>query len=181
MKATVHKKKDARLADIPVAGIGERLAGLLPWIDNIYGICERLARKTPDGSLCFYPAWPEAGGYAIITPDGAEAKNYCFFVTEDPMRILGSGKYEIGMSLVVWGDMRKVSGERNIEKAKEDVLYALRKARTPSGRFVAEEVYERSENVFKGFTMPETANQYMMHPYFALRIYGKLYMNEICY
>lgn len=178
----IYLKKNGSLLDVPITELEDRLSSSLPWIDNIFGKCERIVRKAPDGAKIQYPAWYVSGNdYIYIIPDDNTLGNHCFFVADDPLSVTEGGRYRCGLSIVFWGDCRKVAPERDIEAVKSEILFSLRQAVIPHGRFVVEKVYERAENVYSGFTLPETPNQYMMHPYFAIRVYGSLYMNEVCY
>lgn len=179
--AKVYKRGNAALFDIPVEAIEDRLAENLPWLDTIFGKCERLAQKNKDGKVVFTPNWfVKDNDYIKVMPDDRILKNMAFFTLEEPVRLLDSGKYSVGFSLIIWGDMRKVDTERNIELVKAQVIKATRVANPAIGHVAITDIYEKSENVWRGFTIEETDAQFMMQPYFAIRVNGTLYMNAVC-
>lgn len=183
MAAKIYKHESARLFDIPIESIQEALAGGLGWLDSVFGRVERLARLSPEGQTLYYPAWPLRDGtdYVLVAPDDKDLGGTAFFTLDDPIDIVrDSGRYKAGCSLIVWGDMRRVSEERNMEYAKAQVLSVLRAARLSGGSFRLTEIYERAANVFSGFSFTETVNQFATHPFFALRFDGEIMLNEVC-
>lgn len=179
--AKVYKRGNAALFDIPIEAIQDRMASMLPWLDTIFGKCERVTAKDKDGRNITFPAWyNEKKDYIKVMPDDRTLKNMAFFTLDDPARLLESGKYSIGFSAIIWGDMRRVTSERNTEVVKAQVLKALRVANPAIGSVRVNEVYENAESVWRGFTVNETDAYFMMHPYFALRVNGTLYLNEVC-
>ena len=41
-------------------------------------------------------------------------------------------------------------------------------------------VYHKAENVFDGFTIDEIDNQFLMSPYFGMRVTGEIYVDTDC-
>lgn len=178
--AKIYKRENAALFDIPIEALEDRLSNL-PWMDTIFGKCERLTSKDVNGKTINTPNWfIKDKDYIRVMPDDRTLKNMAFFMLEEPMRLLDSGKYSTGFSLIVWGDMRRIDGERNLEVVKAQLLKALKVPNPAMGRVVISEVYERSESVWRGFTVDESQAQFMMQPYFALRLSGTLYMDAVC-
>lgn len=180
------KRSHPAMFDRVIGYVEEGLAEHIPWLDTIYGRCERLV-KIIDGRKYFTPNWYDGKGeYTMLTPDQGLG-NYCFFVLDDPQRMMWEVDARVMMrspfSLIVWVDMRTVDefDERNTEKVKEDVLRVLNgHAWIREGRVRVSRVYERDENVFQGFTMDEVDNQYMMSPFAAFRFEGELQINSDC-
>lgn len=67
--------------------------------------------------------------------------------------------YKAQFSLIVWVDMRRVTNEadnRNTEAVKFQIMRALNGGFwLKSGSIKINRIYERAENVFKGFTFNE--------------------------
>lgn len=179
--ATIYKRSNAALFDLPIESLCERLGERVVWLDSIFGKCERLTHKDASGREIRTPNWHVKGNeYIRVTPDDRVLKNMAFFVLDDPTAINAVGKYQIPFSLIVWGDMRRISEERNIELVKAQLLKALKFSSPMTGHVQVTEIYERSENVWRGFDMSETQNQFMMQPYFSLRITGRITIDEVC-
>lgn len=180
--AKIYKRGNASLFDIPIESIQDRMAECLPWLDSIFGKCERLTRKDRESRLVNTPNWLVRGNeYISVLPDDRVLKNTAFFILDEPMEFIqDSGKYRVGFSVIVWGDMRTVTSERNLEYVKAQLIKAVRVANPALGHIEFQGIYEKSENVWRGFTVDEVDNQFMMQPFFSLRLYGRLYMNEVC-
>ena len=180
------KRNHPALFDKVIGYVEEGLAENIPWLDSIFGRCERLV-KIIDEKKYYTPNWYEGDGeYLILTPDQGLG-NYCFFVMDEPQRMMWKvgerARMRAPFSLVVWVDMRTIDehDERNTEKVKEDVLRVLNgQAWIREGRVSVARVYEKAENVFQGFTMDEVDNQYMMSPFAGFRFEGELQINNAC-
>lgn len=49
-----------------------------------------------------------------------------------------------------------------------------------SGRLTVTQIEEKAENIYKGYSLDEVDNQFLMHPFGGLRFDGKLTINESC-
>ena len=188
--ARVNKQNNAVLIDAAIAKIEDALAAGLGWLNTVYGRAERIV-KVIDGKRYYMPAWyvgNEVSGdneYTLLVPD-SRLGNYAFFTVDDPEEItLRRGEqssFRLPFSLIVWCDIRTVTEDRNREQVKRDILRVLNNVFFPfTARMTVAQIYEKSENVFKGFTLDEAQNQYMMHPYAAWRITGELFVEDECY
>lgn len=188
--ATINKQNNAVLTDRVIAKIEDALAGGLDWLNTVYGRAERIV-KVVDGKRYYLPAWyngNEVSGdneYTLLVPD-SRLGNYAFFTVDDPENItLRRGEqsaFTLPFSLIVWVDIRTITEDRNREQVKRDILRVLNNVFFPfTARMTVAQIYEKAENVFKGFTLDEAQNQYMMHPYAAWRITGELFVEDECY
>ena len=174
--ATVNKQNNAVLIDAAIAKIEDALAAGLGWLNTVYGRAERIV-KVIDGKRYYMPAWyagNEVSGdneYTLLVPD-SRLGNYAFFTVDDPEEItLRRGEqssFRLPFSLIVWC-------ERDILRVLNNVFFPF------TARMTVAQIYEKAENVFKGFTLDEAQNQYMMHPYAAWRITGELFVEDECY
>ena len=157
--------------------IGEIQAGLvenLSWLDVAFGRSQRLT-KMMNGKRIVTPnvycgGWNGHGpnDYIEVSPD-AKIGNFSFFEIEDPQTIDAgpwARQIKAPFSLIVWFDIRTVFNDdtRDMERAKRDVLRAVRHTWMRHGRFHINRIYQRAENVFKEFTLDEIDNQYLMQP-----------------
>lgn len=182
----IYKQPEGgRLFDGVIQPLQDGLGGL-PWLDHVFGRCERLVKNTAAGHRAYTPNVYLGGDeYLLLTPDNKELGNYCFFVMEEPQVVKHRtdvvNRLHSPFSLVVWVDMRRVDVVgRDTEAVKEDVLRAVGGAFIRRGGVTIERIYERAENVFQGFTLDEVDNQFLMAPYWGMRLRGEMYVDESC-
>ena len=183
----VYKRpQQAHLFDYTIQCIQDGLAGL-SWLNHIFGRSERLVRQTVDGQRAYSPnVYLGNEEYIPLTPDNRELGNYCFFVMDEPQMVgepMGvQNRIRSPFSLIVWCDMRTVEqgDKRDTEAIKEAVLKTIRRAWIKKGAVTLERVYERAENVFQGFSLDEIDNQFLMAPYWGMRVTGEIAVDEDC-
>lgn len=191
-----------RIAPVPDGAVGldrvlgeiqQALIGNLPWLDAAFGRAQRLVRNTPSGRRITTPnvyagTKGKVNDYIEVSPD-AEIGNFSFFAIEEPQDILpgvGQREFRIPFGLIVWFDCRRAfnsATNRNIEALKLDVLRVL-SGRTgfalAQGHIEVTRIYEQAMNIYRGFSLDEVDNQFLMHPYGGFRIEGYLYFLEEC-
>lgn len=177
--------------------IGEIQAGLVTkvsWLDVAFGKSQRLS-KMMNGKKIITPhvycgGWKGHGAndYIEVSPD-SKIGNFSFFEIDDPQTIdAGPWAREIKapFGLVVWFDLTRVYGtaaNRNTEKLKADILHVLNGRagwHLTSGRILINRIYERAENIYRGYSLSEIDNQFLMHPYAGFRFEGMLEFAELC-
>lgn len=176
--------------------IGQIQVGLvenLPWLDVAFGRAQRLTKQlqgktiiTPNVYCGQWNGFPN--DYIEVSPD-SNIGNFSFFEIEDPQTITVSPwdrEITAPFALIVWFDLRKVYGEydnRNTEYLKAQILRTLNGREgwhMKTGRIVLNRIYERPENIYRGYTLSEIDNQYLMHPYGGFRFEGELHFEELC-
>lgn len=177
--------------------IGEIQTGLvenLPWLDVAFGRSQRLT-KMMNGKKIITPnvycgGWNGHGenDYIEVSPD-SKIGNFSFFEIEDPQTI-DAGPWarsiKAPFSLIVWFDLTRIYNEpsnRNTEYIKAQILHVLNGRagwHLTQGRVTINRVYERAENVYRGYTLPEIDNQFLMHPFAGFRFDGILMFDELC-
>lgn len=186
MIENVPLMKSPKLFDRVIGELQQGLKDRLSWLDYSFGRAERLV-KTVDGVRVYSPnVYVGNNDYELVTPDTVKIGNYSFFVMEEPQEVASplhdNVRIKSQFSLIVWLDMRTISDddERNTEAVKEEILLALEDIILRKGRFEVTRIYERAENVFAGFTLDEVDNQYMMAPYYGVRIQGTITITNDC-
>lgn len=177
--------------------IGEIQNGLvenLPWLDAAFGRCQRLTKEMNGKRIVtpnvFCGGWRGHGqnDYIEVSPD-AKIGNFSFFEIEDPETIEAGPwirRITAPFSLIVWFDLTRVYDEasnRNTEYIKAQILRVLNGRdgwHLTDGRIVVNRIYERSENIYRGYTLSEIDNQFLMHPFGGFRFEGILEFNELC-
>ena len=178
--------------------IGEIQNGLvdnLPWLDVAFGRSQRLT-KMMNGKRIITPnvycgGWNGHGenDYIETSPD-SKIGNFSFFEIEDPQTIdVGpwARRIKAPFGLIVWFDLTRVYNEpdnRNTEYIKAEILRVLggRSGWSLSqGRIVLNRIFERAENIYRGYTLSEIDNQFLMHPFAGFRFDGILEFDELCW
>ena len=185
---------NAVMLDRVIAEIQGALVSGLPWLDAAFGRAQRLTKAVGGKRIVspnvFCGGWRGHGpnDYIEVSPD-SKIGNFSFFDIDDP-QIIEAGPWvrriKSPFALVVWFDLSRVFPapvQRNTEQLKADVLRILA-GRTgwhlTSGRLTVVRIYERAENIYRGYTLSEIDNQYLMHPYGGFRIDGFLEFDEPC-
>ena len=181
----IIKKTHPKLFDKAIGYIQDSLAEL-PWLDHIFGRAERLVTEV-EGKRIYLPnVYIGKDEYEQVTPDTQDLGNHAFFLLNDPHTItLVHGSRAITKcpySLIVWVDVRTIDfdDERNTESIKSQVLAQLNNTWMRQGSYTVERIYEKAENVYEGFTLDEIDNQYLMSPYWGMRITGVLTIEDDC-
>lgn len=182
------------MLDRVIAEIQNGLVAGLPWLDVAFGRAQRITRML-EGKKIITPnvycgGWANHGenDYIEVSPD-SNIGNFSFFDINDPHEIsAGPWAQDIKtpFGLVIWFDLRRVYGtydNRNTEQLKAAVLRIL-SGRTgfalSDGKIIVNQIYERAENIYRGYTLSEIDNQYLMHPYGGFRFEGILEYQEPC-
>lgn len=174
------------LIDRVIADIQKGLADNIGWLNYAFGRAQRLV-KAINGKSYFTPNVYAGGNeYLEVSPD-ANIGNFCFFQIDDPQYMDWQpkirGAIRCGYSLIFWHDLRTIPGTdgRNTEIVKAEVLKVLNGGFwLKSGRVNVTRIFEQAENIYRGYSLDEVDNQYLMHPYAGFRITGELYINESC-
>lgn len=183
------------MLDRVIGEIQKALASGLPWLDAAFGRCQRLTKEM-NGKRIVTPnvycgGWNGHGenDYIEVSPD-SKIGNFSFFEIEDPQTIdAGPWARDIKapFSLIVWFDLTRVYNEasnRNTEYIKAQILRLLggRSGWTLSnGRVTVSRIYERAENIYRGYSLSEIDNQFLMHPFAGFRFEGVLQFAELCW
>ena len=186
---------NAVMLDAVIGEIQQGLVNNLSWLDAAFGRAQRLT-KNIEGKRIVTPnvycgGWNGHGpnDYIEVSPD-AKIGNFSYFEVDDPQTIdpgPWARQIKAPFSLIVWFDLTRVYGSRtnrNTEKIKSDILHILNGRadfHLTNGRIVINKIYERAENIYKGYTLSEIDNQFLMHPFAGLRFEGLVEFDELCY
>jgi hypothetical protein len=177
---------NATMLDAVLLEISIELKKKLTWLDSCYTAAQKL-QNTQDSKKINYPAVFTGGTeYLNLLPDG-HLGNYSFFRMNDPEEIeyyaRNVNKITAEFDLIIWFNLKKVypiDTGRNIEHVKSEVLKAFREITITRGTYQLEQIYKDAKNIFSTYSIDETQEQFMMHPYGALMIRGKLIYKEDC-
>ena len=184
----------AIMLDRVIGRIQSGLVDGVPWLDVAFGRAQRLTKMQSGRRIItpnvFCGGWNGHGpnDYLEVSPDG-KIGNFSFFAVEDP-QTLSAGPWArtvtVPFGLIVWFDLRRVYGQasnRNTERLKADVLAVLEGKNgwhLDAGRVTITRCYEQFENIYRGYSLSEIDNQFLMHPYGGFRFEGVLMFDEYC-
>jgi len=186
--------RNALMVDRAIAEMQEGLAEQFEWLDAVFGRAQRITRvingKRVIVPACFCGGWRGHGenDYIEVSPD-SEIGNFIFFEVDDPETIDGGvwGRtITAPFALIFWGNMDKLNEApafRNGYLAKAYLLKFLEGRygwHLSSGSVTVARMFERAENIYKGYSLDEVDTQYLMQPYYGVRIEGTLKVNEVC-
>ena len=185
---------EAVMLDRFLGEIQQALVDNLSWLDVAFGKAQRLV-KMQSGKRIVYPSvycggWNGHGenDYIEVSPD-SHIGNFSFFDIEDPQVLsteIWARAIRVPVGLVVWFNLEKVYGERNnrnTEYLKAQILDIVNGHigwTMKGGRVEINRCYERAENIYRGYTLSEIDNQFLMHPYGGFRFDGTLQFDELC-
>ena len=184
----------AIMLDAVIGNIQQGLVDNIKWLDAAFGRAQRLTKMQSEKRIItpnvFCGGWRGHGenDYIEVSPD-SKIGNFAFFEVDDPQTI-DAGPFarelKAPFALIVWFDLTRIYDtitNRNTEKLKSDILWVLN-GRTgwhlPQGRVTINRIYERAENIYKGYPLSEIDNQFLMHPYGGFRFEGLLEYEEFC-
>ena len=185
---------NAVMLDRVIGEIQQGLVDNISWLNAAFGRSQRLT-KTMNGKKIVTPnvycgGWNGHGenDYIETSPD-SKIGNFAFFEIEDPQTIDAgpwARQIKAPFGLIVWFDLTRVyntATNRNTEKLKAQILHVLNGRagwHLTGGRIVINRIYERPENIYRGYTLSEIDNQFLMHPYAGFRFDGILEYDELC-
>lgn len=184
------------LADKVIYEIQLALKANFNWLDAAFGRAQKLT-KNIDGKRYVLPN-VYCGGldnkgkndYIEVTPD-AHIGNFCFFEINDPQNIDWNLGQPMGVTtpfaLIFWFDLRRIYNSetnRNTETLKNDILTLLNGRSgwhlIGGGRIQITKCFEDAKNIYRGYTIDEIDNQYLMHPYAGFRFEGTIEKGQPC-
>ncbi len=182
------------MLDAVIGEIQQGLTDNISWLDAAFGRAQRLT-KMVNGKRIVTPnvycgGWNGHGpnDYIEVSPD-SKIGNFSFFEIEDPQTIVGgpwAREIKTPFGLIVWVDLTRIYNtdvNRNTERLKAEILRVLNGRANwhlTDGRIVVNRIWERVENIYKGYTLSEIDNQFLMHPFWGIKIDGLLEYNELC-
>lgn len=185
---------NAVMLDRVIGDIQQGLVDNISWLNAAFGRSQRLT-KMMNGKKIVTPnvycgGWNGHGenDYIETSPD-SKIGNFAFFEIEDPQTIDAgpwARQIKAPFGLIVWFDLTRVyntATNRNTEKLKAQILRVLNGRagwHLSGGRIIINRIYERPENIYRGYTLSEIDNQFLMHPYAGFRFDGILEYDELC-
>lgn len=196
-------KDNPVLLDKVIQDIQQTLKDKLAWLDFAFGKAYKLVEHQEDGGKFIYPAaYIGNSEYASLLPND-NFGNFCWFDIYDAQDITqvvqSTPQFTFSGALVFWFNLDTIFPDNDAmytEEVKDEIIRVLT---TPglikqTGRLTIDKVYERFENIYKGYSIEKIYNSYVysgqniqsmdkmffMHPYSGLRFEFTMTTRELC-
>lgn len=199
----VVKKKNPVLLDKVIQDIQDALSKGLPWLNYAFGRAYKLVEHRDGGDKFIYPAaYVGNSEYVSLLPND-NLGNFSWFDIYDPQDITNIAQslpqFTFGGAIVFWFNLDSIFSDSDamyIEEVKDDIIRILTASGIikSEGRLTITKIYERFENIYKGYALEKIYNnfnysgqdiqsidkQFFMHPYAGLRFEFSMITREIC-
>lgn len=177
------------LFDKVIADIQTGLAEKFEWLDFSFGRAERLVQII-NGKKFYTPNVYIGRGldYTPVSPDSGFG-NFSFFELEEPQHldwIQGvQSDWKVDFAIIIWFNIAKVlqnKNSRNKELIKSELINFLNGGfKLSEGSIEINKVYEKSENIYRGYSIEEIENQFLMHPFCGFKFVGEMRVEQPCF
>ena len=199
----IPKKENPVLLDKVIQDLQDALAEKLTWLNYVFGRAYKLVEHQIEGDKFIYPAaYIGNSEYVSLLPND-NFGNFSWFDIYDPQEInqivQSTPQFTFSGAIVFWYNLNSIYADANCmytEEVKDEIIRVLT---TPgiiknSSRITINKIYERFENIYKGYSIEKIYNsqiykgqniqsidkQYFMHPYAGIRIEFELTTRELC-
>jgi hypothetical protein len=182
MNILIPNKTNPVLVDAVVQDIQQAL-GSVPWLNNIFGRAHRVER---DGKFIptVHNGW---GEYTPVIPSDSMG-NYSYIEMGDPLEVeehKGAPGIRGTASLIVWLDttthpVEDGGGALNFDEATRDIIEVLKSGKLKNCRIFVKNIYNKPENIFKGYDMRQITQNYLVYPWGGFRIEFEFYYTKVC-
>lgn len=199
----IRHKENPVLLDKVLQDIQTSLMERLTWLDYAFGRSYKLVEHRLDGNKFIYPATYNGNGEYISLLPNDNFGNFSWFDIYDPQKITeivqSLPQYTFDGAIVFWYNLSNIYEDESVlhtEEIKDEIIRALT---TPgliktTGKLSIKEVYERFENLYRGYSIEKIYNnynykgegiadidkQFFMYPYAGIRIEFSLTTRELC-
>lgn len=199
----IRFKENPVLLDKVLQDLQKALMERLPWLDKAFGRAYKLVEHLQDGGKFVYPAAYNGNAEYVSLLPNDNYGNFSWFDIYDPQRITAAvqslPQYTFSGAVVFWYDQTKVYADTSVmytEDVKDEIVRLLTTPGliTTNGRLTVNEIYERFENLYKGYSIEKIYNshvysgediqsidkQFFMYPYAGIRVEFTLTTRELC-
>lgn len=199
----IPMKKNPVLLDKIIQDIQTKLKEKLTWLDYAFGRAYKLVQHQDNGGKFIYPAaYIGNSDYISLLPDDNYG-NFCWFDIYDSQKVINvvqsTPQFTISGAIIFWFNLDSIFSDNDAmytEEIKDEIIRVLS---TPgivkqTGRLAINEIYERFENIYSGYSVEKIYNSYQysgqdiqsldkmffMHPYSGLRFEFTITTRELC-
>lgn len=199
----IIRKKNPVLLDKVIQDIQDSLEKKLSWLKYAFGRAYKLVEHKDGGDKFIYPAaYVGNSEYVSLLPND-NFGNFCWFDIYDPQEVTqvvqSTPQFTFSGAIVFWLNLNTIfsdSTEMYTEELKDEIIRVLT---TPGlikqkGTLSINSVYERFENIYKGYSIEKIYNnytykgqdiksidkQFFMHPFAGMRFEFNITTRELC-
>ena len=199
----IPKKENPVLLDKVIQDIQDNLVEKLKWLNYAFGKAYKLVEHNNDGSKFIYPAAYIGNSEYISLLPNDNLGNFSWFDLYDPQEVIkvvqSLPQFTFNGALVFWFNLDSIFADSNAmytEEIKDEIIRVLTSPGLikNQGKLVIKNVYERFENIYKGYALEKIYNnytykgdgiqsidkQFFMHPYAGLRFEFEMITRELC-
>ena len=199
----IRFKEDPVLLDKILQDMQKSLMNRLKWLNCAFGRAYKLVEHRPDGNKFIYPAMYNGNGEYVSLLPNDNFGNFSWFDIYDPQKITevvqSLPQYTFSGAIIFWYDLSSIYEDETVmhtEEVKDEIMRVLTTPGliTTTGKLVINDVYERFENIYKGYSIEKIYNnytykgegiqdidkQFFMYPYAGIRIEFTLTTRELC-
>lgn len=199
----IIEKENPVLLDKVIQDIQKTLSQKLKWLNYAFGRAYKLVEHKSDGSKFIYPAaYVGDSEYASLLPND-NFGNFCWFDIYDPQEIIAAAQslpqFVFSGAIVFWFNLDTIFPNADAmytEEIKDEIVQVLTGPGLikNQGRLTINKIFERFENIYKGYALEKIYNnytykgegiqaidkQFFMHPYAGLRFEFDMITRELC-
>lgn len=199
----IRFKEDPVLLDKILQDMQKSLMNRLKWLNCAFGRAYKLVEHRPDGNKFIYPAMYNGNGEYVSLLPNDNFGNFSWFDIYDPQKITevvqSFPQYTFSGAIIFWYDLSSIYEDETVmhtEEVKDEIMRVLTTPGliTTTGKLVINDIYERFENIYKGYSIEKIYNnytykgegiqdidkQFFMYPYAGIRIEFTLTTRELC-
>lgn len=199
----IRFKEDPVLLDKILQDMQKSLMNRLKWLNCAFGRAYKLVEHRPDGNKFIYPAMYNGNGEYVSLLPNDNFGNFSWFDIYDPQKITevvqSLPQYTFNGAIIFWYDLSSIYEDEAVMHTEEVKYEIMRVLTTPglittTGKLVINDIYERFENIYKGYSIEKIYNnytykgegiqdidkQFFMYPYAGIRIEFTLTTRELC-
>lgn len=199
----VKYKENPVLLDKVIQDLQVSLLKRLPWLNQAFGRGYKMVEHRSDGNKFIYPAFYNGNAEYVSLLPNDNFGNFSWFDIYDPQDITQVSQslpqYTFSGALIFWYNQESIYEDRSVlhtEDIKDEIVRALTAPGLIStqGRLEITRIYERFENIYKGYSIEKVYNefiysgeniqdidkQFFLYPYGGIRIEFNLTTRELC-
>lgn len=199
----IRYKDNPVLLDKILQDMQKSLMEKLMWLNCAFGRAYKLVEYRPDGNKFIYPAIYNGNSEYVSMLPNDNFGNFSWFDIYDPQRITqvvqSLPQYTFSGAIIFWYDLSSIYEDETVlhtEEVKDEIMRVLTTPGliTTTGKLVINDIYERFENIYKGYSIEKIYNNYIykgesmqdidkqffMYPYAGIRIEFTLTTRELC-
>lgn len=199
----IRFKEEPVLLDKILQDMQKTLMQKLTWLNYAFGRAYKLVEHRPDGNKFIYPAVYNGNSEYVSLLPNDNFGNFSWFDIYDPQKITqvvqSLPQYTFSGAIIFWYDLSSIYEDETVlhaEEVKDEIIRVLTTPGliTTTGKLVINDIYERFENIYKGYSIEKIYNnytykgegiqdidkQFFMYPYAGIRIEFTLTTRELC-